>query len=107
MELSIYLVADNSSDGITDSVRIHYPHVNIIKGTVRIFWAGGMRAAWRGALNDKNKFNYYLLVNADTLLCANALKSLFADKNAVGENSIIVGSIKDLLPETFHTAEVF
>lgn len=101
MELSIYLVDDNSSDGTTEAVRIHYPHVNIIKGTGQLFWAGGMRAAWRRALNDKSKFNYYLLVNDDTFLFAHALKSLFADKNAVDENSIIVGSIKDPVTGNF------
>ena len=101
MELSIFLVDDNSSDGTTEAVRFHYPNVNIIKGTGQLFWAGGMRAAWRSALTDKKKFIYYLLVNDDTFLYSNALKNLMADKNAVGENSIIVGSVKDPVTGNF------
>ena len=49
LQLSIYLVDDNSSDGTTEAVRSHYPSVNIIKGTGQLFWAGGMRTAWREA----------------------------------------------------------
>jgi len=98
MELTIYLVDDNSSDGTTEAVRFHYPRVNIIKGTGQLFWAGGMRTAWQKALKETNKFNYYLLLNDDTFLFKNALKSFFADLSSVGDNAILVGSIKD--PDT-------
>jgi GT2 family glycosyltransferase len=95
LEMSVYLVDDNSTDGTSDAVRTHYPAVNIIKGTGQLFWAGGMRTAWREALKAREKFDYYLLVNDDTFLFKNALKNLFDDKKTVGENAIIVGSIKD------------
>lgn len=94
-KLSIYLVDDNSSDGTTEAVRSHYPSVNIIKGTGQLFWAGGMRTAWREALKEKEKFEYYLLVNDDTFLFKDALNKLFADKKTVGDNAILVGAIKD------------
>lgn len=95
LKLSIYLVDDNSTDGTTEAVRSHYPSVTVIKGTGQLFWAGGMRTAWREALKEKEKFEYYLLVNDDTFLFKNALKNLFADQKSVGENAILVGSIKD------------
>jgi len=95
MELTIYLVDDNSLDGTSEAVSIHYPSVIIIKGTGQLFWAGGMRTAWREALKAKSKFNYYLLINDDTFLFKNALKSIFDDKNSVADNAILVGSIKD------------
>ena len=95
MELTIYLVDDNSSDGTSEAVNVHFPSVNIIKGTGQLFWAGGMRTAWREALKVKSKFNYYLLINDDTFLFKNALKSIFDDKNSVADNAILVGSIKD------------
>lgn len=101
LKLSIYLVDDNSSDGTTDAVRSQYPFVNIIKGSGQLYWAGGMRTAWREALKQKEKFDYYLLVNDDTFLFKNALKNLFEDKKRVGENAILVGSIKDPVTGNF------
>ncbi len=98
MEITIYLVDDNSSDGTPEAVRFHYPQVNIIKGTGQLYWAGGMRTAWQEALKETNKFKYYLLLNDDTFLFKNALKNLFADVNTIGNNAIFVGSIKD--PDT-------
>ena len=101
LKLSIYLVDDNSSDGTTEAVRSQYPFVNITKGNGQLFWAGGMRTAWREALKQKEKFDYYLLVNDDTFLFKNALKNLFEDKKRVGENAILVGSIKDPVTGNF------
>ena len=98
LEFTIYLVDDNSSDGTTEAVSSRYPSVNIIKGTGQLFWAGGMRTAWREALKEKEKFEYYLLVNDDTFLFKDALKKLFTDKKSVGDNAILVGSVKD--PDT-------
>lgn len=95
MELSIYLVDDNSSDGTSEAIKDYYPSVNVIKGTGQLFWAGGMRTAWTEALKATSKFNYYLLINDDTFLFKNAFKSIFDDKNSVSDNAILVGSIKD------------
>ncbi|HKO81293.1 MAG TPA: glycosyltransferase family 2 protein [Chitinophagaceae bacterium] len=95
LKLEIYLVDDNSSDGTTEAVRSHYPSVNVIKGSGQLFWAGGMRTAWREALKEKEKFEYYLLVNDDTFLYKDAFKKLFADKQRVGDNAILIGSIRD------------
>ena len=47
LALSIFLVDDNSSDGTTAAVNAAYPSVTVIKGTGQLFWAGGMRTAWR------------------------------------------------------------
>ena len=98
MELTIYLVDDNSSDGTSEAVRFQYPAVNIIEGTGQLYWAGGMRTAWKEALKEKNNYHYYLLLNDDTFLFKNALKNLFDDINSVGDNAILVGSIND--PDT-------
>lgn len=95
MDISVYLVDDNSTDGTSEAVKSHFPAVNVIKGTGQLFWAGGMRTAWREALKSSQKFDYYLLVNDDTFLFDNALQKLFDDQHAVGDNSIIVGSIRD------------
>ncbi|RZK47340.1 MAG: glycosyltransferase family 2 protein [Pedobacter sp.] len=95
LALSVFLVDDNSSDGTTAAVNAAYPPVHVIKGTGQLFWAGGMRTAWREALKSKEKFDYYMLVNDDTFLFPNALQLVFADADRINREAIIVGCIKD------------
>lgn len=94
IQLSIYLVDDNSSDGTSEAILLAYPTVRIFKGNGQLFWAGGMRIAWLEALKEK-KFNYYLLINDDTALFKDAVKKLFHDLQLVPDNAILVGSSMD------------
>jgi len=91
----IYLVDDNSSDGTAETVRSEYPTVSLIKGNGNLFWAGGMRLAWREALNANKNFDYFLLLNDDTFLLKDALKNLFADLTVLNEKCILIGSTQD------------
>ena len=61
----IYLVDDNSTDGTAALIKNKYPNVNIIQGTGFLFWAGGMRLAWETALNSKEEYDGFLLINDD------------------------------------------
>jgi GT2 family glycosyltransferase len=96
-ELDVYLVDDGSTDGTLEFVNRNYPLVNIIKGNGNLFWAGGMRLAWREAL--KQKFDGFLLLNDDTILHLNAIEQLIEvhnyslEKNKKG--GIYIGSVKD------------
>lgn len=93
---TIYLVDDNSSDGTYESVVSEFPQVNIIKGSGDLFWAGGMRKAWRSAIDTGKQFHYFLLLNDDTFLFKDALKNLFSDiTNYKKENSIVIGSTQN------------
>ncbi|TRZ45015.1 glycosyltransferase family 2 protein [Robertkochia solimangrovi] len=65
-EISIYLTDDGSSDGTGDAVRKNYPDVQVLEGTGSLFWAGGMRFAWKEAI--KHNYDGYLLINDDTIL---------------------------------------
>jgi len=47
----------------------------VIKGSGNLFWAGGMRAAWNTAL--KSNWDYFLLLNDDTILRNNVFYELF------------------------------
>jgi len=92
----IYLVDDNSGDGTAEAVKSEYQAVNVIKGTGDLFWAGGMRLAWREAINANKNFDYYLLLNDDTLLLNDALKNLFADIAFLKEGKcILIGSTRN------------
>jgi GT2 family glycosyltransferase len=98
----IYLVDDNSSDGTAEAVKSEYPGVTVIKGSGNLFWAGGMRLAWREVINTNQNFDYYLLLNDDTLLLTDALKNLFADLTFLKkEKFILIGSTKDMVTGEF------
>ena len=74
-EFDIYLVDDGSTDGTSEVVKEKYPDVTIIKGNGSLFWAGGMRMAWRTALKNK-EYDAFLLLNDDVVLHKDFLDNL-------------------------------
>lgn len=97
IQMSVYLVDDNSSDGTADVVCKSYPQVKLIHGSGNLFWNRGMHLAFAEAIKDKHC--YYFWLNDDTLLFHNALSTLLTTHQEAVENgkgdSIIVGSIQD------------
>lgn len=65
--LEVYLVDDGCSDGTADAVTAKFRSVNIITGSGQLYWAGGMRLAWKTAMRIK-KYDAYLLINDDVIL---------------------------------------
>jgi GT2 family glycosyltransferase len=74
-ELSVFLVDDGSTDGTGDAVRARHPEVQVIDGTGDLFWNRGMHRAWQAAI-DHGGFDYYFLLNDDTILLPDALERL-------------------------------
>jgi len=68
VRLAVFLTDDGCTDGTAEAVdQLFDRHeIHIIKGDGSLYWAGGMRAAWREALKEKERWDYYLLVNDDT-----------------------------------------
>lgn len=98
-ELKIYLVDDGSTDGTTEFIQGKFANLQIIQGSGNLFWAGGMRTAWKYADEHEKNTDYYLLLNDDTIVFKDTLKRLFSDLLYVGETkSIIVGPTQN--PET-------
>ncbi len=95
--LSFFLVDDGSTDGTSEAIKKNFPEVNVIEGNGNLFWAGGMRLAWTEAL--KHNFDFYLLLNDDTLLYPNAINLLIEAHNFAIEKfnkgGIYVGSTND------------
>lgn len=61
----VYLVDDASKDGTALLVKQKYPMVNLIIGSGSLFWAGGMRLAWKTALKTGKEYDGFLLINDD------------------------------------------
>lgn len=74
VELEVFLTDDGSSDGTAEEVKKQFPKVNVFLGTGSLYWAGGMRKAWKEAITSKP--DYYLLLNDDTFLYPNALNTV-------------------------------
>jgi len=86
-EFDIYLVDDGSTDGTSEAVKKEYPDINIIKGSGNLFWAGGMRLAWRTALESKD-YDAFLLLNDDVILFNDFLDNLIkSEKYALLKNN--------------------
>ncbi len=64
--LAVILVDDGSMDGTPEAVRQRFPDVEVLPGTGRLYWNGGMRRAFGHALAAG--FDAYLWLNDDTFL---------------------------------------
>ena len=79
----IFLVDDGSTDGTSKAVKENYSDVVIIKGDGNLFWAGGMRLAWRAALEYKD-YGSFLLLNDDVVLYRDFIYNLIeTEKHAL------------------------
>lgn len=78
IDLNIYLTDDGCTDGTADAVRELFPaeNITILQGDGNLFWAGGMRFAWKEALKRHNEWDYYLLINDDTDILENCFDEL-------------------------------
>lgn len=96
---SVFLVIDGSTDGTLEAVNNSFPQIKTIKGDGSLFWAGGMRFCFEFVSNSGLKFDFFLLLNDDTILFNNALDQLYTDHlNLSADNSILIGSTEGKNP---------
>lgn len=101
--LEVFLTDDGCTDGTAEAVQEAFPSgegrrgLHIIQGNGNLYWAGGMRMAWREAL--KHQCDYYLLLNDDTVLHPDAFDTLFATEDycraQFGGEGIVSGMVCD------------
>lgn len=79
IDASIYLTDDGCKDCTADAIRMTFPgkDITILQGDGTLYWAGGMRFAWKEALKKHGEWDFYLLLNDDVLLMPNVFEELF------------------------------
>jgi len=94
--IEVFLVNDGSTDNTAIEVKLNFPNVNIIDGNGSLFWAGGMRKAWREAIKTGIAFDYFLLLNDDTILYENTIINLLKDYSLLdNKNSLLTAPTAD------------
>lgn len=97
IEPVVYLTDDGCTDGTADAIRNIYQtqDINILQGTGNLYWAGGMRFAWKEAMKRHEEWDFYLLLNDDTDLFPHCfielLEALKYCKSHFGKVGIISG----------------
>lgn len=78
--IAVYLTDDGCSDGTAEAAHAACQDIelHIVEGDGSLFWAGGMRVAWREAMKESQRWQYYLLINDDTMMGDNLYTELFA-----------------------------
>lgn len=66
VEYDVHLTDDGCTDGTAEAVLKECPDATIYKGG-NLYWAGGMRLCWKGAISTGG-YDYYLLLNDDTFV---------------------------------------
>jgi GT2 family glycosyltransferase len=61
------MVDDGCTDGTVEAVRREFPQVRVVVGDGCLYWAGGMRLAWRTAMATE-AYEAFLLINDDVTL---------------------------------------
>lgn len=105
IRMEIFLTDDGCTDGTAGAARAVFPDetvLHVIKGDGNLFWAGGMRFAWDAALKVSSCWDFYLLINDDTVMLPDLFDDLMrTDKFGVerfGKHPLVTGFIRD--PET-------
>lgn len=91
LEYEVHLTDDGCTDGTTDAVLGIEPSATIYKGN-NLFWAGGTRLAWEGAIR-KGGYDAYLLLNDDTCLTENFVPDVKACLESSKGRAIIAGVV--------------
>lgn len=92
--IKVFLTDDGCTDGTYEAVKSRFPQVYIIKGDGSLYWNRGMIKAWEEALKV-NHFDFYLWINDDTFLLANALTDILTTSHNFHNKDIIVGTTLD------------
>lgn len=85
--LTLYLTDDGCTDGTAETVLSTFPSedIQIQQGDGSLYWAGGMRKAWGAAIKKNEEWDYYILLNDDTLCKEFAFDELLNTQRIIKE----------------------
>lgn len=90
LSISVYLTDDGSTDNTKDAVAETFPDVTLISGDGALFWNRGMRKSWDVAAKEQS--DYFLWLNDDTYLNADAIAKLVSNSEQTNNTAIICGT---------------
>lgn len=82
LSFDIFIVDDGCTDGTTKAVKEFDKNIHIFQGAGNLFWAGGMRIAFKEAREYKD-YDFYLLLNDDVELKTEFLINLFESRDFI------------------------
>lgn len=101
LDLEIFLTDDGCTDCTVDAVRERFGDgiIHVVQGDGQLFWAGGMRLAWNEAQRRCSEWDYYLLLNDDTVLYESVIEELLLTEEycikKYGRNGLVSGLCHD------------
>ncbi|MDO5525408.1 MAG: glycosyltransferase family 2 protein [Prevotella sp.] len=93
IEYDIHLTDDGCTDGTAKAVLEECPSATIYNGG-NLYWAGGMRLCWMGAVK-KGGYDYYLLLNDDTYVNDFFVSDFIECHRLENGNAVICGNTCD------------
>ena len=94
-EIDVFLVDDASPDATGAKVLARFPNVHVIQGTGDLYWSRAMNLAWKTAvesLSDGQKYDFFLWLNDDVALKADAIDTVMCDWDKCGDpHGVVVG----------------
>lgn len=92
-DIDIFIIDGGSKDGTPEAIKAEFPDVHVSIHD-RLFWAGGMRQAWKEALDYRQEYDYFWLLNDDTTLYPQCFRALI-DTERKFPNGIYIGATCD------------
>ena len=98
VRFEIFLTDDGCTDGTAEAARamfLNEKEIHILQGDGNLYWAGGMRFCWKEAMKCHSEWDYYLLINDDTVMMPNLFEEIFSaqaySQKQFGQEGIVSG----------------